>query len=306
MISSSRNFRRFRIPLRPDFDFRSTIGSHGWSILPPFARDTAWETLERVFLTRAGTVRASMRSTPGALRIDAESSSPLSPAAAGDLKNQIRTCLRLDEDLGPFHREARRHPEYRWIASLRAGRLLRSPTMFEDAVKIICTTNCTWSLTTMMVSNLVRAVGRKHDATHFAFPRPEDLAGLTEAFLRKEIRTGYRSASLLKLADQVASGKLAIEEWRSGAMPASDALRRMREVHGIGPYAAGNLLRLSGRYGDLALDSWVRGAYYRLHHRGRKVKDATIERAYARFGQWRGLFFWLEMTQGWYADKFRP
>jgi N-glycosylase/DNA lyase len=178
--------------------------------------------------------------------------------------------------------------------------------MFEDAVKIICTTNCTWSLTTMMVSNLVKAAGRRHDRSHFAFPRPEDIAGLSEAFLRREIRTGYRSASLLKLADQVASGKLAIEEWRSESMSATDAHRRMREVHGIGPYAAGNLLRLTGRYGELALDSWVRAAYYRLHRRGRKVKDVTIEKAYARFGEWRGLFFWLEMTQAWYAEKFRP
>jgi hypothetical protein len=41
----------------------------------------------------------------------------------------------------------------------------------------------------------------------------------------------------------------------------------------------------------------VRQRYAELHARGRKVKDATIERAYARFGRWRGLFFWLEMTR---------
>jgi len=79
----------------------------------------------------------------------------------------------------------------------------------------------------------------------------------------------------------------------------------MRTVKGIGPYAAGNLLKLVGRYDYLGLDSWVRSKYFELHHDGSRVKDSTIERRYERYGRWRGLFFWLEMTRYWHDGKFR-
>ena len=77
----------------------------------------------------------------------------------------------------------------------------------------------------------------------------------------------------------------------------------MRSVKGIGPYAAGNIMKLVGRYDYLGLDSWVRSQYYALHHKGRTVKDSTIERHYAGSGRWRGLFFWLEMTRHWHDEK---
>jgi 3-methyladenine DNA glycosylase/8-oxoguanine DNA glycosylase len=78
----------------------------------------------------------------------------------------------------------------------------------------------------------------------------------------------------------------------------------MKTVKGIGPYAAGNLLKLVGRYEYLALDSWVRGRYYELHRRGRKVNDATIEKDYESFGKWRGLLLWFEMTRDWHKGSF--
>jgi hypothetical protein len=79
----------------------------------------------------------------------------------------------------------------------------------------------------------------------------------------------------------------------------------MRTVKGIGPYAAGNILKLTGRYDYLGLDSWVRTQYAGLRRGGRRVKDSTIEKDYTQFGRWRGLFFWLEMTRTWHGDKFR-
>src|SRR6266545_2400997 len=45
-------------------------------------------------------------------------------------------------------------PDLRWALARGAGRLLRSPTVFEDAVKTLCTTNCSWALTRLMVERL--------------------------------------------------------------------------------------------------------------------------------------------------------
>ena len=88
-------------------------------------------------------------------------------------------------------------------------------------------------------------------------------------------------------------------------MPTRALFDEMRTVKGIGPYAAGNLLKLAGRYDYLGLDSWVRGKYFELRRSGRPVKDSTIEKDYLQFGKWRGLLFWLEMTRDWHGDKFR-
>jgi N-glycosylase/DNA lyase len=209
----------------------------------------------------------------------------------------------MDEDLSGFHREARRHPAYRWIARARAGRLLRAPTMFEDAIKMICTTNCTWALTTIMVRSLVAKFGHTDDGAA-AFPSPTAIAGSTETTLRRECSTGYRSRALMELATRVAHGALDIERWRTSPVPTEELFAEMCMVRGIGPYAAGNLLRLAGRYEHLGLDSWVRSKWYELYSRGRKVHDRRIDAFYKPYGIWRGLFFWLEMTRDWHADKF--
>jgi 3-methyladenine DNA glycosylase/8-oxoguanine DNA glycosylase len=212
----------------------------------------------------------------------------------------VRSCLRLDEDFLPFHREARRHAEFRWIARSGAGRLLRAPTVFEDAVKMICTTNCTWALTKVMVERMVREYGIQHDDTHYAFPEPGALAAITEKALRAKCSTGYRAPAILELARRVASGTLDIESLRTSSLPTGELFEELLSIRGIGPYAAGNMMKLLGRYDYLGLDSWVRKRFYELHTRGRKVKDSTIERHYATFGTWRGLFFWLEMTKDWH------
>jgi N-glycosylase/DNA lyase len=239
------------------------------------------------------------------VRVTATWSGKTGAAARAGLKSQIRTCLRMDEDFSEFHREARRYPRYRWIAASRAGRMLRSPSVFEDALKMICTTNCTWALTTLMVSNLVASSGRRHGDGGHAFPSPAAVAAMPESFLRKHVKAGYRSPYILELADRVASGNLDIESWRSSPLPTPALFEEMQSVKGIGPYAAGNLLKLAGRYDYLGLDSWVRTKYFELHRAGRRVMDSTIEKDYEQFGRWRGLLFWLEMTRNWHDDKFR-
>jgi N-glycosylase/DNA lyase len=245
-----------------------------------------------------------MKGGAGKIRVTVHWSRKPGEGARRELAGQIRTCLRMDEDFTEFHREARAHPRYRWIASCGAGRMLRAPTVFEDAVKMICTTNCTWALTTLMVSNLVAGAGSPHAGSVNTFPSPASVAGLTESFLRKQVKAGYRSPFILELAERVAAGTLDIESWRSSPLPTPALFEEMRTVRGIGPYAAGNILKLTGRYDYLGLDSWVRMQYAELRRGGRRVKDSTIEKEYEKFGRWRGLFFWLEMTRTWHGDKF--
>ncbi len=287
-----------------DFDFWRTAYSHGWCDLPPFTFDPSERTLGRIFDPGRGRLLAcTLKAARGGITVHASSREPITASEQRIVLNQIRTCLRLDEDFGPFYAAARTHPAFRWVAASRAGRLLRAPTVFEDVVKMICTTNCTWALTRIMVTNLVRIAGRPLFGTSCAFPDAAAVAALTERRMRADVKAGYRAPFLLELAERVASGKLSIETWRTSTLPTDQLQKEIRQIKGVGPYAAENILKLLGRYDHLGLDSWVRGRFAELHCRGRRVKDSTIERHYKPYGTWRGLFFWLEMTRDWHADK---
>lgn len=248
--------------------------------------------------------QCTIRDLNDALRVDLRSDGLLSNDERREVRKTIGECLRLGDDLSDFYVEARRSPEYRWISRIGAGRMLRAPTVFEDVVKMICTTNCSWSLTESMVGNLAKVLGKPFGDGAFSFPRPEALAGVTEKFMRTKIRTGYRSPYLLELATRVAEGKLDLEAWRTSPLPTEELFKHVKSVKGMGDYAAGNILKLLGRYDYLGLDSWVRGKYSELHARGRTVSDNVINRHYESLGRWRGLFFWLEMTRDWYDHKF--
>ena len=294
-----------KIFLPSGFDFWRTVFSHGWCSLLPFRVNKNLETFSRLLRLKDGTLAdCTIKASTSSLRVDALSASPLTKDQGTEVRDLLSACLRLEEDFSPFHTEARRYPQYRWIAKRGVGRLLRAPTVFEDLIKMMCTTNCSWSLTTNMVHNLVGELGEKHPDGFMSFPTPQAIAGVSEKFVRKAIRAGYRSPYLIECAERVASGELDVESWRTSVLSTEDLYRLVQGVKGMGPYAAGNLLRLLGRYSHLALDSWVRSQYAEVHYNGRKVSDRTIERAYRRYGRWQGLFFWLEMTRPWFDKKF--
>ena len=77
----------------------------------------------------------------------------------------------------------------------------------------------------------------------------------------------------------------------------------MKRVKGVGDYAAENLLKLVGRYDGLALDSFLRSQFYKKHNREKVCADKKIEDFYKKFGNWRGLAIWCDMTERWFDEK---
>lgn len=71
----------------------------------------------------------------------------------------------------------------------------------------------------------------------------------------------------------------------------------MKQVKGVGDYAAENLLKLVGRYDGLALDSWLRAKFYKLRNAQTVCGDKEIEKFYARFDKWKGLAIWCDMSK---------
>jgi N-glycosylase/DNA lyase len=203
--------------------------------------------------------------------------------------------LRLDEDLSRFYAMIGDDDQLAW-AKRGAGRMLRSPTVFEDVVKTVCTTNCAWSGTVRMVTALVDDLGAG------AFPSPEAMAEAGEDFYRDVARAGYRGPYLRAIAAAVADGSLDLEalDGRSD-LPDEEVAERLLALPGVGPYAAAHIMMLLGRYGRLILDSWTRPKYSSVTT-GRKISDRTIERRFRRYRDFAGLAFWLFITRDWVEE----
>ena len=275
--------------------------SHGWSSLLPFEFERDTWTLTRVIdLANATPVLVKISGTKRELRI--ETAARLNKGVAERVVRDVRHMFRLDDDMGPFYGAMSTDPEFSWIADYGAGRMLRSPTVFEDLVKMICTTNCSWALTDKMATNLVESLGRESKNGRRTFPTPEAMALMPVKFYVNEIRAGYRAAYLKELADRVAGGELNVGEWLTSDLPTPELIKAMKSVKGVGDYAAENLLKLVGRYDGLALDSWTRAKFSRIRNNGRKASDKRIARFYSRFNSWRGLALWCDMTRDWMAD----
>ncbi len=290
-----------KIPTPRNFSFRRTVASHGWYQLPPFALDTEkWELSRVIDVGQKQPVTIFLTFMTGRkTHIRVNTARPLTKSEEAIVLRDARHILRLDDDLAPFYLNISNDPEFSWIGEQGAGRLLRSPTVYEDLVKMICTTNCSWALTLKMVNGIVANLGRESNDGRKSFPNAQTMAAMPLKFFVDEVRAGYRAPYLKELADRVASGELNVEEWLSSELPTPDLLKQMKGVKGVGDYAAENLLKLLGRYDGLALDSWTRARFFELRNKGRKANDKKIERYYARFNEWRGLALWCDVTRDW-------
>jgi 3-methyladenine DNA glycosylase/8-oxoguanine DNA glycosylase len=295
-----------RGPSGEPVDLWRTIVSHGVASLPPADLDEDTEVMT-VTLPVAGVKPRTVRirhGRKGKANVDVLGPPPGARTRSG-LRRSVRRVLNLDEDLSPLYEVAKTDIDLAWIA-VGAGRMARGATVFEDVVKTICTTNCTWSSTVRMVGALVENLGEPSAGRHGrAFPTPQAMAAAPEAFYRDVARAGYRGAYLRALAASVAEGSLDLEVLAAAPpadLPDDELEQQLLSLPGVGPYAAAHIMMLIGRHSRLILDSWTRPTYARLNG-GRKVGDRTIERRFRRYGPYAGLAFWLYLTRDWVKES---
>jgi len=282
-------------------DFARTIVSHGVAELPPNRLDIDARTLEATLRVPSGARTVRMSERDRHVRIE------LVAGRGGDriarsLGATIAHMFRLDEDLSRFYVLAREDPDLSWSES-GAGRMLRAPTVFQDVVQTICTTNTAWSGTRKMTAALVDNLGVEAPGGAHAFPTAEAMAEKDEPFYREVVRAGYRGAYLKQLATDVATGAVDLESLNDPELPDDEVAARLLALPGVGPYAAAHVMLTSlGRYSRLVLDAWTRPTYQKLSLARRAVKDTTIERRFKRYGEYAGLAFWLYLTRSWVED----
>jgi len=281
------------LPLRgaggEPISFARTVHSHGCARLPPAELEESPLIYRRSLDVGGRILVASMRERGG--RIVVESSARLRRRDAAALEAIVARMFRLSDDLSPFYALLANGDPLGWAAG-GAGRILASPTVFEDVVKTICTTNCAWSGTIRMTRALTE-LGKG------AFPDAELLARTPDAWYRDVARMGYRGPYVRSIARAVAAEQLDLESLGDAQKHAdAEVEEALLALPGIGAYGAAHVMQLLGRHQRLVLDSWTRPKYRRLAGK-KQAADSTIRRAFARYGRYAGLAFWLYLTKDW-------
>lgn len=302
---------RLTIRVPADFVLSRDVCSYGYFLLAPNHWDVRAQSLSRTLLFADGPARGTISqdqrkthrsSRPGRLHFPHVPGAPLrvafdrtlSRAEQAEARAQLTRMLRLDEDVS--HARTFHTLDPRWKQSGRC-RLFRSPTLFEDVVKTVTSCNVTWPSTIHMNRRLCEVLGEAG-----SFPSARRMSRARPGTLRARCRVGYRDQRMVELAKMFVprkGGPAEVDEaWLTDPATSDDeAFAFLKSLPGIGPYAAGNIMQLLGRYSRLALDSEsVRHAKSVL---GMTGTDASIMKRlaahYEPFGEYKFKSYWFEL-----------
>lgn len=283
------------VPVPETFAFEATVRSHGWYLLEPFRWDSRRKVLRRAEAVGRRVHDLTIRQRGRALEITADRE--IGAADGRALQERIGRMFQLNLDLEEFTRLSLGSESHRWVSRSGFGRLLCGSSRFEDAVKIIATTNTTWRQTMRMVELLVQELGSRSRSGAAAFPTPEQIAGSSVEALRERCRLGYRATTVHALARGVAEGTIPIDELHDPSLTPQEQLLAWRTLPGIGPYGAAHMMAMDGRHDFIAVDTEFRRFVRERYHGGRKVSDSTLLRRYRRWGRWQYLAYWAELWE---------
>lgn len=277
----------------PPFSLDAVVNSHGWIRLPPFRRLEEGGLSYVARLNSGRVAEVQVQGDDAGITVMADGH--LDDDEQQDVQEQVSWMVGLRQDLSPFYALVVEEPKLAHVAEQGRGRILRSPTLFEDVVKTILTTNTSWGGTIRMVENVVAQFGDPLPGagSRHAFPPPERLASSDEETLRGSTGLGYRAPYVLDLAQSVAEGQLDLEALKTAEISTAELRQQLLSIRGVGDYAAANLLMLLGRYDHIPVDSWARKVVSHEWYEGQPIARAQVEEAFAHWDRWKGLAYWF-------------
>ena len=286
------------LPARKPFNFTSVINSHGWCQLAPFSYDENTNTLGYTLrLSNMRVIELKLRDGKDGLSVETDR---LTKSEQKEVTDKVNWMFGLDMDFSAFYAASRHEPKLARAKKQALGRVLRSPTLFEDVIKTIFTTNTLWGATKNMTRKLVDEFGASSaaapplSATNIkSFPTPEAIAASNPDFIKEKIRVGYRAPAIHDLAVRVASGKYDLEALKTSSLPTLELRKELMTIKGVGPYAAANLLLILGRSDFIPIDSWALKLVSHEWYKGKPITAKEVEKRFEKWGEFKGFAYWF-------------
>jgi len=301
MTPSAVNMTKLNLPARKPFNFTSVINSHGWRQLAPFFYDETTNTLGYTLrLANAHVIELKLRDGQDGVQIETDK---LNKSEQNEVTDKVNWMFGLDMHFADFYAASRLEPKLARAKKQALGRVLRSPTLFEDVIKTIFTTNILWAATRNMTRKLVDEFGASTSsgksihsplsANNKSFPTPDAIAASNPDFIKEKIRVGYRAPAIHDLALRVASGKYDLESLKTSSLPTLELRKELMTIKGIGSYAAANLLMILGRHDFIPIDSYALKMVSHEWYKGNPITAKEVEKRFEKWGEYKGLAFWF-------------
>ncbi len=291
-----------KVPNLASWQLRPIMLSHGWINLPPFVRLPNGFLYSLLFENRKPVSLLIKTGRDGVLCF---SDTWLSSGEKRNVMKCVERILSLDFPLHKFRAMCRRRNEGKLLHLSRRGwgRMLRSATPWEDAVKTLCTTNASWANTVRMCSGIVDGAGDTTPCGLRAFPSPRKLGRILSRSQDGAMSLGYRKEYLLALTREATFDGSA--PLLTDVSTGSDELeRRISLWKGFGPYATHHLMVLLGDHSYLPIDREV-GKYIGVHLPGKRFKHKPIT-MYEDWGEFRFTAYKLlrvAARSNWIGDR---
>jgi len=281
------------LPARTPFNFTSVVNSHGWRQLAPFSYDEITNTLGYILeLSNGRVVELKVREAIDSIKVETDK---LDKADQKEVKGVVNWMFGLDMAFSRFYIASRGEPKLARVKQRSLGRVLRSPTIFEDVIKTILTTNTLWTATKNMTRKLVDRFGAslQREMEKRAFPTPASIAASSPEVLKEAVRVGYRAPAIHQLAVRLATGQLDLESLKTSTLPTLELRKELLTINGVGPYAAANLLIILGRHDFIPIDSYALKMVSHEWYKGEPITAKEVEKRFEKWGEFKGLAFWF-------------
>jgi DNA-3-methyladenine glycosylase II len=208
----------------------------------------------RIFLLDGDALKVSVSQAGGhkdpKLNVVAAGETSDSRAAKSKISLMLGKMFSLREDLRNFYSLSGRERRLKPLAERFAGvKPPRFPTVFEALANAVSCQQVSLDLGIVLLNRLSRSYGvafREGNVIFHAFPRPEDLAGLSPEVFRELGFSRNKGRALIELSERVLSGELEIENLEK--MADTDVVQYLSRIRGVGRWTAEYvLLRGLGR-----------------------------------------------------------
>lgn len=288
--------------------------------LPPFRLDlTAWAlrrrpqnlidrwdgtAYRRVVVVNNRAFDLSVSETPkhsDHLKVSIEGQSPGRDTKRA-IKQAVENTLGMRAELGNFYRTASQDPKLGPLVDrFRGMKPPRFFSVFEGLINGIACQQLSLSLGIQLLNRLAINFGLsagQGNSLSFAFPRPQDLAGVAPEAIRALGFNFQKARAMIDVSRAIVEGRLDLEALAAASDEA--ALQTLMELRGVGRWTAElTMLRGMGRWhifpaGDLGARNGL-ARWLRL----RKPLDAArAQRLLARWRPYAGLIYFHMLMNG--------
>ncbi|VVS91136.1 DNA glycosylase family protein [Desulfoluna spongiiphila] len=277
-----------------DYLLETLCLTHGWRQLRPFHWEEGSCVLTYVLHTGARPVDLLISQTRDTLAVEVTGDGPLAEEERAAVKRALTTMLALDRETTAIKHLAEQTSEaYANLVTEGAGRLLIAPTVWENAVKALLTTNCSWALTRKMAEKICSdSFTGPAPSGRCPFPSPAEVNRYSAEEIKSLAPVGYRGAYLKALAHYFVATPGFEALLSGGTLRQAEARERISALKGFGEYARIHLMTLLGFYGEIPVDSVVRGYMKAVH--GVTDIPSFLETQYGDWGAYRWWKFKME------------